>query len=137
MTRNLTFSLSLWLERLSGLRKNESLKFLINTGKSHISRHFLVWDILRNQKLGTLPVCILNINFYRQNGWKWKQKHFFEQYYSNILYVFSNKCQKLTNLKPYKKPTQKFVFQICNHHRSKWPSFSEKWTPIVLSESNV
>ena len=55
---------------------------------------------------------MLNINVYRQNGWKWKQKQFFKQYFLNILYVFSNKCQKLTNLKPYENQleTLSFIF---------------------------
>ena len=107
MTRNLTFLLSLWLERLSGLRKNENLKFLINKKKNHISRHFLVLDVLKNQKLGTISVCILNINFYRQNGWKWKQKQFFEQYFWIFCMYFSTNVKNLQALSPMKNQIEK------------------------------
>ena len=94
------------------LRKNESLEFLINTGKSYISRHFLVWDILRNQKLGTLPVCMLNINFYRQNGWKWKQKQFFEQYFWIFCMYFPTNVKNWQIWSPMKNQLKSLSFRF-------------------------
>ena len=107
------------------------------TGRKSNFLSFSGMGVLKKSKVRYINCMQVKFQFLQTKWLEMEAKTVFEQYFLNILYVFSKKYLKLTNLKPYEKPTWKFVFQICNHHRSKWPSFSEKRTPIVLSDCNV
>ena len=67
---------------------------------------------LKKSKIEYNSCLHVKYQFLRTKCVEMRSKPVFEQDFFNILSVFSNKSQILTNLKPLAKSTQKIVFQI-------------------------
>ena len=61
--------------------------------------------VLKKSKVRYINCMQVKFQFLQTKWLEMEAKTVFEQYFLNILYVFSKKYLKLTNLKPYEKPT--------------------------------